>query len=183
MHCRRAGLFTARPVLFRLRAPPPGICLALLALLLAFDGAVAARDAPARDEPPPIHTRPDERWIQGVVDEFRTRLELAQPVRATVVPRNTLVVSVEPIDDRGREFLLSIEQDYLLQLTEQDLKAVVAHELGHVWIYTHHPYLQTEALANQIARRLVSRESLVSIYEKLWQKTGNKGDLARFVTD
>ena len=33
------------------------------------------------------------------------------------------------------------------------------HELGHVWIFTHHPYLQTEQLANRIAMRLVSRTS------------------------
>jgi Zn-dependent peptidase ImmA (M78 family) len=63
------------------------------------------------------------------------------------------------------------------------LKSTVAHELGHVWIFTHHPYLQTESLANQIAERVVSRESLVQVYEKVWKALGTKGDLARFVAD
>ena len=55
---------------------------------------------------------------------------------------------------------------------------MVAHELGHVWIYTHHPYLQTEQLANQIAMRVVSRESLDSVYGKVWADAG--GPLPRF---
>jgi hypothetical protein len=52
--------------------------------------------------------------------------------------------------------------------------------MGHVWIFTHHPYLQTEQLANRIAMRLVSRENLQQVYEKVW-KNGAKGDLGRFL--
>jgi Zn-dependent protease with chaperone function len=159
------------------------VCLALLALLAAFDAAVAGRGADMHDESLPLSARADERWIQDIVDDFRARLPLPQPVRATLVATNALVVSVEPLDDGGDQFLLSIEEGFLHQLSDEELKAVVAHELGHVWIYTHHPYLQTEALANQIARRLVSRDSLVSVYEKVWKTTGSKGDLARFVID
>jgi Zn-dependent peptidase ImmA (M78 family) len=57
----------------------------------------------------------------------------------------------------------------------------VAHELGHVWIFTHHPYLQTEQLANQIAMRLVARETLEPIYEKLWKRLGVTGDLSTYL--
>ena len=53
----------------------------------------------------------------------------------------------------------------------------MAHELGHVWIYTHHPFLQTEELANEIAMRVVSRELLESLYQKVWERTGTKGKL------
>ena len=53
-------------------------------------------------------------------------------------------------------FRLSLERSFLEQLTPVELKAVIAHSVGHVWIYTHHPYLQTEQLANQIALRAVS---------------------------
>ena len=61
------------------------------------------------------------------------------------------------------------------------MSAVVAHELGHVWIFTHHPYLQTEQLANQIAMRLVARETLEPIYEKLWKRLGVTGDLSTYL--
>ena len=57
---------------------------------------------------------------------------------------------------------------------------MIAHELGHVWIYTHHPYLQTEQLANQIALKVVSRESLDSVYGKVWPDAEAKGSLPRF---
>jgi len=50
-----------------------------------------------------------------------------------------------------------------------------------VWIFTHHPYLQTEELANQIAMRAVSRASLERVYAKVWERGGTKGDLARFL--
>jgi predicted Zn-dependent protease len=91
------------------------------------------------------------------------------------------MLSVEPIEDLAGEFQLSIEEGFIDELTDDELEAAVAHELGHVWIFTHHPYLQTEALANQIARRLVTRDSLVRVYEKVWKIKGTKGDLARFL--
>jgi hypothetical protein len=93
------------------------------------------------------------------------------------------MVSVESVDDGSDAFLLSMEEDFLDELTDEELQAAIAHELGHVWIFTHHPYLQTEALANRIAMRIVSRDSLVLVYEKLWKRQGTGGDLARFVGD
>ena len=44
----------------------------------------------------------------------------------------------------------------------------LAHELGHVWIYTHHPFLQTERLANVIGQRVTDRAALERVYLKLW---------------
>ena len=66
-------------------------------------------------------------------------------------------------------------------LSDDELLAAVAHELGHVWIFTHHPYLQTEQLANDIAMRLVSRDALAQMYERVWSRRGTKGDLVRFL--
>ena len=60
----------------------------------------------------------------------------------------------------GGGFTLSFEAGFAERLTEDELTAAVAHELGHVWIYTYFPFLQTEQLANEIAMRVVSRESL-----------------------
>jgi hypothetical protein len=46
-----------------------------------------------------------------------------------------------------------------------------------VWIFTHHPFLQTEAGANDIALRLVSRDALTGVYDKVWRRAGAKGAL------
>lgn len=118
--------------------------------------------------------------VQDLVDDFRTRLSIPQPVIVSFVPKNPLLVSVGPSKTREGAFALTFEYDFVDLLRDEELGAVVAHELGHVWIFTHHPYLQTEELANHVALRAVSRETLDRVYQKVWAKTGAKGDLAYF---
>jgi hypothetical protein len=120
--------------------------------------------------------------IQEIVDQFMAKLTMTYKVAVAVVPKNPLMVSVE-YTDTSTGFLLSVEEDFINELTQEELEAAIAHELGHVWIFTHHPFLQTEVLANQIAQRIVPRSSLVQVYEKVWRRQGTKGDLARFVGD
>ena len=74
----------------------------------------------------------------------------------------------------------SFDETFINGLEDSELSASIAHELGHVWIFTHHPYLQTELLANQVALKVVSRENLESIYEKVWKDKG-KGDFKEFL--
>jgi Peptidase family M48 len=116
--------------------------------------------------------------LQVLVDDFRVRLSIPDAVVVSIISRNALVVSVERIND-GR-FALSVEDGFLNTLNDDELNAVVAHELGHVWIFTHHPYLQTEESANRIALRLVSRDSLERVYDKVWTRAGTRGHLAYF---
>jgi len=99
----------------------------------------------------------------------------------SIVPTNALVVSVQPHSVQPGVFILSFEQEFLQQLGDDEIAAVVAHELGHVWIFTHHPYLQTEQLANQIAMQLVARETLEPVYDKLWKRLGVTGDMATYL--
>lgn len=151
-------------------------------LLLCFPSrALSAEKPPGPDNP--YTPRRDQKWIQDVVDDFLARLPLTHTVKVAIVPKNALMVSVESVDNDGTAFLLSLEEEFVDELTEEELKAAIAHELGHVWIFTHHPYLQTEALANQIAMRLVTRDMLTQVYDKVWKRQGAKGDLARFVAD
>ena len=96
----------------------------------------------------------------------------------SVVAKNDKLVSVERSKDRRETFVLSFDENFLSTLDDNELSASIAHELGHVWIFTHHPYLQTELLANQIALRVVPRENLEKIYEKVWK---DKGDLKEFL--
>jgi len=132
-------------------------------------------------DPVPTRARHDVAQIQTIVNDLRSELRIPQEVVVALVAANPLVVSVERMRGRDGTFLLSIETDFLDGLDADDLRAVVAHELGHVWIFTHHPYLQTERLANQIAMRAVSRESLAKVYDKVWGRVGTKGDLDRFL--
>jgi hypothetical protein len=158
----------------------PGSVPALFLLLLLFPGHVSISRAAGPERV--IPNGHDQQRIQEIVDGFVARLTITQKVAVSVVPKNPLMVSVE-FDDTDKGFLLSVEQDFVGELTQEELEAAVAHELGHVWIFTHHPYLQTEVLANQIAQRLVPRSSLVQVYEKVWKRQGSKGDLTRFVGD
>ena len=130
----------------------------------------AARHAPASTS-----------HVQLIVDELKDRLSIPSVVTVSVVTSNPLLVSVEPDRSDRSAFVMSFEEAFLAQLDGDELRAVIAHELGHVWIFTHHPYLHTERLANTVAMRVVSRESLERVYGKVWERGGAKGDLVHFL--
>ena len=118
-----------------------------------------------------------ETQIQDLVEKLKTRMSIPDTVVVSIVEHNQLVVSVERAKDGARVFSLSIERDFLDGLTTDEIEAIVAHELGHVWIFTHHPFLQTEELANQIAMQVVPQDTLAAVYVKVWKRVGRKGDL------
>lgn len=146
------------------------LCCALALLTCASSAARAEADS--RDE---VAT------VQNLIDELRASLSINAQVTASVVPHNPLLVSVEVAAGNKGAFALSFEDGFLGTLDDDELRAVVAHELGHVWIFTHHPYLQTERLANDVAMRIVSRATLERVYGKVWARSGLKGDLTRFL--
>src|SRR6059036_3803446 len=115
----------------------------------------------------PVPARRGARRIRQFVDELRSQLQIPNAIRVTVVRENQRALSVQPLDKTRKEFLISIDSVFLKELDDEELRAAIAHELGHVWIFTHHPYLHTESLANEIALRAVSQESLKKVYEKL----------------
>jgi hypothetical protein len=119
--------------------------------------------------------------LQELVNRLRAQLDIDARVTVVLVPRNALLVSVQPVEGSPGSFQMAFEERFLTGLDEDDLKAIVAHELGHVWIFTHHPYLQTERLANTVAMRAVPRVSLERVYSKVWEREGTKGNLARFL--
>ena len=119
--------------------------------------------------------------LQELVNGLKTQLGIAAVVSAEIVPANTLLVSVQRVDGAPGTFRMTFEEQFLASVDQDELKAIVAHELGHVWIFTHHPYLQTEHLANTVAMRAVPRATLERVYSKVWERQGIKGDLARFL--
>ncbi len=81
----------------------------------------------------------------------------------------------------GQGYRVEIEQAFFDQLTDEEVSAALAHEIGHMWIFSHRPYLHTEALANEIALKVVPRKPLESLYIKLWAYLGTTGDLVELL--
>lgn len=108
------------------------------------------------------------RRAQKFVDQLRAALHITSQVQVAVVAYNPLVFSVQPVETHKEDFLLTMELGFLLMLEDDELRAAMAHELGHVWLYTHHPFLQTEQLANEVGERVVDRASFEKLYLKLW---------------
>ena len=131
----------------------------------------------------PLHLSagPVDRY-QSITDDLRTRLQILERVTFTVVEHNPLVMSVETFGGRSGPFVISADKVFLKTLNEKELEAAIAHELGHVWIHTHHPYLQTERLANDIALRVTGADVLVPVYEKVWERIGARGNLAEYIS-
>jgi hypothetical protein len=122
---------------------------------------------------PMAHERPNLMNLRGIfaqtiVDELRPQLFISHEVQVKLVKYHPLVFSVEPMDSHRRRFRLSIEVGFLSTIDDEELYAALAHEMGHVWVYTHHPYLQTERLANTIGQTVVRRSSFEKVYAKLW---------------
>lgn len=147
----------------------PSALLSVSAVLVAFAVNLHAK------EPRSIHA------LQELVDNLKGQLGITASVSAAIVPANPLLVSVQPLGGAPATFEIAFEEVFLTGLDDDDLRAIVAHELGHVWIFTHHPYLQTERLANSVAMRAVPRASLERVYSKVWKREGFKGDLVRFL--
>jgi hypothetical protein len=110
--------------------------------------------------------------IDLIVQDFSRRLGITQEVTFSFMVGNPSLVCVGRAEPDKDVFQLLFEEEFLKTLGERDVCAAVAHELGHVWIFTHFPYLQTEALANEYALKLVPQQDLDSLYEKvrLWKQ-------------
>jgi hypothetical protein len=143
----------------------------LLIVCVGIQGSYLAGFSPA--EPAVIRTARLDEIAAGLA----TALDVPKRVEVVVVLRNELVVSVEPLPTPSEGYRVVFEQRFFERLNDDEIAAAIAHEMGHVWIYSHFPFLQTEALANEIALKVASRKNLESLYVKLWAYTGVKGDI------
>ena len=154
-----------------------GVVLLLSLLPLRLDSVPVGPDsAVARGM-----ERSDVVVLQELTDDLRTRLQIAEQVHVTLVEHNPLVMSVETLSGRTGPFVVTIDRGFINQLSREEAEAAIAHELGHVWIYTHHPYLQTERLANDVAMRVINRSAFEPVYKKVWARTGIAGNLIEFL--
>jgi hypothetical protein len=155
--------------------------LPLILIAALLPRKVSAKKLSGSDSPEDPSARESlvvrETQIQDLVDKLRMRMSITDTVVVSMVDHNPLVVSVERAKDGASGFSLAIDRDFLDGLTPEDIEAAIAHELGHVWIFTHHPILQTEELANQFAMQFVAQDTLAAVYDKVWKRVGRKGDL------
>jgi hypothetical protein len=119
--------------------------------------------------------------LQDVTDNLRSRLQINERVHIELVEHNPLVMSVETLAGRTGPFIITVDRNFIHELNSSEAEAAIAHELGHVWIYTHAPYVQTERLANDIAMRVIDRSAFVPVYDKVWARTGIRGNLVEFL--
>jgi hypothetical protein len=117
----------------------------------------------------------DRSRLDGIADVLESQLGIDRPVYVEIVAYNRRGFSVQPTNTRT--FVLSADANFLRLLDNEELTAALAHELAHVWIYTHHPFLHTENLANQIAMQVVARDSLKDLYVKVWTFYGEDGTI------
>ena len=169
---RARGIHSSRPSFARII-----LFTLVFTMSLTLGMAVAAR-AGSDEEAAEIQAKAQR--IQDVIDDLAGRLSLKRDVVAAIVPLNPLIVSVVSPVNRDGAYRVVFEGTFLDTLTDDELRAVVANELGHIWIFTHHPYLQTEQLANKIALRLVPRSTLERVYHKVWPHGTPPGAPARF---
>src|SRR2546427_9046126 len=105
--------------------------------------------------------------IRVIAANLEARLEMTQNVQIWIVPVDERMVSVERIHKGASAddvFIIQLDQSFLEGLNDEELQAAIAHELGHVWIFCHHPHSQTEALATETAATAASRASLKKVY-------------------
>jgi hypothetical protein len=119
--------------------------------------------------------------LQDLTNDLRARLQIDQQVVVEIVDHNPLVMSVETLSGRTGPFVISVDRDFIHELSHEEAEAAIAHELGHVWIYTHAPYVQSERMANDIAMRIISRSAFEPVYQKVWSRTGIRGNLIEFL--
>src|SRR5258706_2427809 len=116
----------------------------LAACLLGVLGAAAVS---GKSLPKNVEDQKEEQKLVAIIKDTRSRMGISQPVSLAIIEANTRLVSVRRSQSQAGSFIVEFDRNFLSTLDENELRTVIAHEMGHVWIFTHHPFLQTEALA------------------------------------
>jgi hypothetical protein len=158
-----------KPALFHPSQMRRFFCILLAVLFVRPDGrnALAEESLEAR--------------LSRIASEMCAKLRLQKEVRVIVAPKNPKMVSVERLRDPDERFVVTFDRQFLDTLNEGEFTAALAHEFGHIWIFSHFPYLHTEQLANEIALRAVSRRDLENLYTKLQTHLGKSEGMEEFL--
>jgi hypothetical protein len=139
----------------------------------------AAISAPSEVSPQTLELQ----RLSNIVRHFQDRLDIpGAKVQIAIVETNERLASVRPSRKKSGTYLLEMDQAFLKSLSEAEQRAVLAHEVGHVWIFTHQSMKQSEALANEKALELVTKADLERVYEKVWRIEGERGLLQDYLS-
>jgi hypothetical protein len=154
-----------------------GRTLRVILLTALFLSASGVREAvsSSRSDMPVRDAR-----MEKIAADLAANLEIRKTIQVAIVPFNDRVISVEPFLN-GKGYRVEFERAFFEQLNEEEASAALAHEMGHVWIFSNPPHIHTESLANEIALRLVPRKLLEAVYTKLWRYIGVTGNLVEIL--
>lgn len=113
--------------------------------------------------------------LAALVQEFRVLLNIEEQISVSIVRKNHMLASVRPSSKQPGSFVVRFDRSFLAALADEELRAAIAHELGHVWIFVHQPYVQSEPLANKKALEVIQLDSLQKMYEKVRAYQGRHG--------
>ena len=115
--------------------------------------------------------------LQDLTDDLRGRLHITERVHVTLVDHNPLVMSVETLGGRTGPFVITVDRDFIQELNQPEVEAAIAHELGHVWIYTHQPYRADRSGWPTTSRcASINRSAFEPVYEKVWAANRHQGE-------
>src|SRR5262245_64013303 len=100
---------------------------------------------------------PSQTQLAQIAAKLCAKLGIEKEVQIIIAAENPRIVSVEKILQPEELYVVTFDRQFLNTLNEEEFTAALAHEIGHIWIFSHFPYLHTEALANEIALKSVSR--------------------------
>ena len=135
----------------------------------------------ARAEESTATSRGSAGHIADIVRVLCARLQIDNRIDVRIDESNAKMVSSEPLPGANYGYRISFDRQFLEDLDDDEIAGAIAHELGHVWIFSHHPFLQTEELANEVALKVVTRETMKKVYGKVWAHTGTVGDVDKLL--
>jgi hypothetical protein len=134
---------------------------------LAFLSVAAHSSAAAGKEARSEHD------LEAIARDQADELGIPEEIVVAIVSHNPRLISVEYVTGRTDRFRMAFDAGFLGTLDDCELRAAVAHEVGHIWLFTHFPFLHTEESANHQALKLVSAVDLERVYEKVRRHNGD----------
>ena len=120
--------------------------------------------------------------LQLISDKLRLRLGIMERVHVTLVDHNPLVMSVETLATRTGPFVISIDRDFIRELNRRRNRSRDCAR-ARARVDLHAPPVRADGASRQRHRACASSAArrFEPVYEKVWERTGIKGNLIEFI--